>query len=256
MAKLTLYEIETGLVEVYDAYETVIYDENSTPEECAAVEATLLEYLEAEVKKVDGLAYFMREMSARAAIEKEELDRHKERMARFEAAYERLENWTMGVMLRVGKKKLEGEKNTLTIKKNPASLELTNAAAVPDTYKEYTITLNYQTFMALLEMLIPLGNEEGRLMANHLRGLAKPSVVNALVKARLGQQVECHYCLGSKINLETGDVCGPCDGTGALRATVPGARLITDRVRLELDNPRKKRERKSKEIANGNEAEN
>lgn len=132
--KLSLWTIENALVELIQAREEV-----TKPEEIEQVERALQEYIRAEVAKVDRIVGFMRHAGMMAATAREESNRLAERARIWERRVERVRTLVQDVMEQAGKKRLEGEHNTLKIQGNGglAPLVITDEAQVPEEYCKY-----------------------------------------------------------------------------------------------------------------------
>lgn len=143
---MSLFGIETQLIELLQFREDLLADPElqgaEREESLQATEERIREYVAAEVKKVDGIARYMRECEARARIAKDEAERIKARQRMWESRYEKLKTITESVMIQTGQRKLEGQGNTLSLRKCPPSVEIAQEGLVPPEYRQVTVTMS------------------------------------------------------------------------------------------------------------------
>jgi hypothetical protein len=198
---LTLYGIETQLLELLNFRESVESDPDMTPQEQAeslkACDESIAEYIRAEVKKADGIARYLREFETRAAALKQEADRCYEMAKAWEKRHDSLESMVIDILRAVPGKRIDGKHSILKLAKNPPSADIAQPALVPDELQRRTVTLTEQAYQTILN------GPMGTLL---LTGTAKePEPMKAEILKRLKE------------------------GDG-----VPGCRLRTDGVRLEV----------------------
>lgn len=133
---LTLYEITDTLPVLLDSLEMT---EAGTPER-AECEAEIMRYFEALPQKVDGVARILAHFEAQAKFASEEIKRLQTRKGRFDRAAERLESYAIAILERLpepkrGPKKLEGATSTLSLRKCPASLRITDESQIPARFR-------------------------------------------------------------------------------------------------------------------------
>lgn len=109
------------------------------------------EYISKEIRKVDGVAYYLKEFEARAAAAKEEAKRLKARADAWERRHERLEEMVKSVMLMSGKARLDGDANTLRLQRCPPSVEIAQPELVPSEYQRVTLKMPLIIWEMILE---------------------------------------------------------------------------------------------------------
>jgi hypothetical protein len=193
-----LYETETNLVAYYDG--------EPTPEQEAEFKADLAEALRVAVKKRDASAGFILQCENLAEFAAQEIRRLQARKNVFINWADRHRAYVCSIIEQLppdakGKPaKLEGERFRMSVRAVPASLEITDAKAVPLTYKTVTVTMPavaYEVLKATFGMggvEIPakvaatLTDEERRLVIEPFDFAKLPahySIDNAAVKAAL-----------------------------------------------------------------------
>lgn len=205
--------------------------ENETPDLVALVETTYLALQE----KRDSFCNFLAFLEAQEDFANGEIERLGDRKKRIAAARKRLEKIAIGVIQSFGKeddgvwKKIEGATSSLQLDKNPPSVEITDDRAVPSEYKSYEIAMKVPA--SRWEML-------SKIMVALDFQLSKDPIVSIDLKRvakELKRMVPCEAC-GAIGVVENGnvpfDICSVCNGEKQVPAVVPGARLVTDRVRL------------------------
>jgi chromosome segregation ATPase len=194
-------------------------------------------------EKRDSFAAFMAWMRNQIDFGKAERQRIAARETSLEAKYAWLEGEIIKILRSFGQtekgawKKLEGRTSTLQLNKNPASVEIVDAEAVPVKYKSGELSLAFK-----MESAKSVGDALARV-AGHLTYLSSTTVSidkKALLEYLKGTD-PCERCrqLGvvndeDEHSLTFGmmAVCPECKGAKVLRRTVPGARLKDDSVRL------------------------
>ncbi len=198
---LSLYGIETQLLELLNFRDSVLDDPDMTAEEqklsLEACDLQIAEYVRAEVKKVDGVAAYLREFEARAEALKAEAERCRAMAKAWEKRRENLTNMVIGVMQETHTTRIDGRHSVLNLRKNPPSVEVAQPDLVPHELQRRTLALTEQVYQAILN------GPMGTLL---LTAIAKdPEPMKAEILKRLKE------------------------GDG-----VPGCRLRTDGVRLEV----------------------
>jgi hypothetical protein len=126
----TLFEISDHLITLLDSVDVV-----RTADERTMIEHEISEAMEAEVRRVDGVAQYLAFCEDQQAFAATEIRRLHSRKQTFERKEQRLKEYVQRVLERCGKNKLEGRTATLALRACPASVEITDAAAVPEEYK-------------------------------------------------------------------------------------------------------------------------
>jgi hypothetical protein len=150
---MSLYTLEDGLQALLDSAEMV------TPEEEAEFAADLEAALAATVQKRDRVGWFMAHIEGQTALAAAEIKRLQTRKAFFEAVLKRVETSVVRTIRNLGMdakskyKALAGETVTFSVRRCPATVAITDEAAVPVAYKSVSITLPAITWEALLDSL-------------------------------------------------------------------------------------------------------
>jgi hypothetical protein len=200
---LTLYGIETQLLELLNFRESIESDPDMTPQEqqesLKACDESIAEYIRAEVKKCDGIAMYLREFAARAQAETDEIERLKRRKRMWDKRYESLEAMVIDIMQVTKQTRIDGRHSVLQLKKNPPSVEVAQPDMVPGDMQRVTVKMTmaqWQQTVAAMPMALAI----------ELTGCAAPPEP---MKTEIAKRLK--------------------EGDG-----VPGCRLRTDGVRLEV----------------------
>jgi hypothetical protein len=149
----SLFTLEADLVSWFDTVEMV------QPEDEEAFIADFQIAMTAAVAKRDAVGGFLAHLDAQVEFAATEIDRLRRRKQAFENASERLKEYVVRTILALGTdakgkpRKLEGERFSFSIRKNPASLEITDAMAVPPEFKTVTITMPGAVLERVLDAL-------------------------------------------------------------------------------------------------------
>lgn len=149
----TLFEIETDLLALVESAETV------TPEQEGEYTAALGATLQAAVEKRDRCHQFLCHLEAQALQAKTEIARLQERKRWFDAAAEKFSGYIVKVIEGLGTDakgkhhKLEGKSVSLSIRANPASVEILDPEKVPAVYQHAHIRMQAVQWEALLDSL-------------------------------------------------------------------------------------------------------
>lgn len=217
IATLTLHRLDEELTGLLDYRQQRVEDREhpAEPEELAACDTAIREYMEQLPRKVDGVAAVLRHFAEQADSAKREIARLRERKRQIEEDAQRLKDYAAAVLERQplpakGCRRLVGAHSTLMLKGNGSvePLVIAQPELVPDEYCEWSGKLTSVEMDA-----IPLDLE--------WRFTRAPSP--ALVREALIQP--CPECEGTGHFDEIRDAlkCEVCNGTG--RASVPGAYL-------------------------------
>lgn len=263
---LTLYQIETELLELVQLRDEVASEirvdaehEAERQSELNAIDCQIAEYVKRELVKVDNVAGFLRECESRATVMQMEADRIYgkadslrkwgkyvkqcaaeamrlrltpeiiERTTR--GKFRTLEEATQGTKLM----ELRGKTSELKLCKNPVSLAEPQMDLLPADLTRITVTMTLAEWLRVTDAahIIPEGS-----------ATMKREPMRAEIIARLKQTVPCENCGGTgHLMLPAGFTqpsdpqdpqCQACGGSGRVRATVPGARLIEDSVHVRI----------------------
>lgn len=225
MSNLTLWEIEAGIAELFDALE-----EADTPEARQACEQALAEYAAREVQKVDGIAALYRQFDVLAHEARAEAQRLTERARAFENRRERVKELAQTVMEANSLTRLEGRTSRLLLKGNGGlqPLEVTDPAAVPPECCKMIGWIREDAWRDILNLFeaSEMGFAEGDYQLERV-------VDNDRVRRALKT---CEACGGSgktheeslppgheRDHVQALTSCSACGGSG--QGGVPGARL-------------------------------
>ena len=86
--------------------------------------------------KLDGCAYYTRRLSNTATMLRDEAARLTERARMFERREKRIKDGMMFLLAECDRRKIETQRNTVYVQKNPARLEVADVGAVPSEYVE------------------------------------------------------------------------------------------------------------------------
>lgn len=142
---LTLYNLEATLMRLMFEREELATEGLSVIEK----DIEIREYISKEIRKVDGVAYYLKEFEARAAAAKEEAKRLKARADAWERRHERLEEMVKSVMLMSGKSRLDGDSNTLRLVKCPPSVEIGQPELVPEEMQMVEVRMSLEIWRIL-----------------------------------------------------------------------------------------------------------
>lgn len=152
-ASQSLYSIEEHLAALVDTADMV------TPAEERQFRDDLQIALTAAVEKRDRVGQFMAHLQQQIAFAAAEMNRLRDRKALYERALERIENYVIYTIEKLGRdskgkyRKLEGKTVTFSLAGCPPSVAITDEAAVPLRYKQVTIKLPASTWEQILDCL-------------------------------------------------------------------------------------------------------
>lgn len=123
-------------VEIHDHLGALLdtVDLCATPEQLAECQAEIAEYVEAELRKVDGICSYLAHCEAQAEAAGAEIERLEARKRSAAKRAERLSGYILQVMEALGKEKLEGRVSTLALRGCPASVRIVNEGELPAEY--------------------------------------------------------------------------------------------------------------------------
>lgn len=127
---MNLYDLTNQWKAVYD----ILTSDTATDEELAAAMAEADALDDGVVTKATGYAYVLRNMQAEAEVLGAEAKRLTALKRQRENAADRIKQRMMDAMQVMEVRKLPSDIGTWSIAKNPASVEITDEAAIPDDY--------------------------------------------------------------------------------------------------------------------------
>ncbi len=161
--RLSLFQIEAellGLVErrddVLEMRDALSRDGITPPPEMEAelttIDGLIRDYLKAEIKKVDGIAFCVKEFEARSAARAEEAAKMKAQADRDAETAKRIKAMVLEVMQEFNEKKLPGRLFTITRQGNGGVQALTIAQPdlVPDQRRKVTVTMGLLAWKAIV----------------------------------------------------------------------------------------------------------
>ncbi len=177
-ATLSLYDIESQLLQLLEFRESA-----ETPEEKAAADKEIEKYIQLEIRKVDGIAKFIRNEEAAAEVISKEVSRLRARVDRHITRVQWMKNLALEAMHLINEKKLEGDTNTLRRQDNPEALVITSPDLIPSQMCQFTATMTHQQYR---ELLIALNSSEvGLTLKPFFEQCVKRTPINADVKTAL-----------------------------------------------------------------------
>jgi hypothetical protein len=135
--KLTLdvgiREIVANNKEYEEFFDSIVEQNALTPEQQTA----LGESIKTSIEKRDNMGAFLARLEGEAELLKKEEKRLADRRRKFERIGEILTEGLHSQLVEWGVKKVEGQKFSFTVKKNPPSVEIENELLIPADFIEY-----------------------------------------------------------------------------------------------------------------------
>lgn len=241
---LTLFGIQTSIVELLAFRDDVEVDRDMTPAEIAeslkACDEQIQQFLGRELVKVDGVAHVLREMEARAEVAKQERDRLNERARTWQKRHDWLEERVKEALQfrlqATGQKKLEGETSTLSLRKNPPSVDVRQPDLVPMEMRRITITMPENIWNGLVNVAFQWDRKSWQPLSDSTTTkIGSPEPMKAEILKELKLSDTCPKCNGNGCVGDDAAACDQCGGTGKIPRGVSGCVLVTDKVRLVLE---------------------
>jgi hypothetical protein len=127
-------EIVVNNKEFEDFFDSILEQNALSPEQQTA----LGESIKTSVEKRDNMGAFLARLEGEAEMLKKEEKRLADRRRKFERIGEILTEGLHLQMVEWGIRKVEGQKFSFTVKKNPASVEILDETLIPAEYLDYT----------------------------------------------------------------------------------------------------------------------
>ena len=238
--RTSLYDIATEIAELIELQESAETDEIRD-----AAGVALEAYREKLPQKVDDVRGYVKHCEMMAECARQESAEQAARAKLWGNRAQRTKDYALEVMQAFKAKKLSGRTGDLRVQANPPSVEITREDILDVEYFSVTVTMNGRVWKLLADVLnrfqnvletlspafgnawyIPIGTSPQPKFTPD-----KAAIAGALKKP-------CPFCHGDltmrrALGLEGADiVCDQCNGTG--KATVPGARLVTDKSHLRI----------------------
>lgn len=135
LPKGSLAELTDHLQALFDTLEMI-----DDPEVKREAEAEMQRYLEAEVRKVDNISFYIATCERQAEGLKQEVTRLRERAAMYEARSERIRDYVKRVMQQSGSMKLEGKTATFYLRAATPSVLISDESLLPEEFVKVTVT--------------------------------------------------------------------------------------------------------------------
>jgi hypothetical protein len=146
---MTLWDIEDDLQALLNSVDT------ASPEQERELQAAIADAMRTAVAKRERVYRWIAHCRAMEAAAKAEIERLRQRMAAFERARERVEEYVVEIIDAIGPDekgkypKLQAETATFSVARNPGHVEITDENLVPDAFKRATVTLPLAAWLAL-----------------------------------------------------------------------------------------------------------
>jgi Siphovirus Gp157 len=182
-------------------------DADMTPQEQAesleAIEGQIRDYLQ---RAAEDAGVVMRRYESFAEADRKEAKYYRDRAEAWDTQVAWLKGEVLAVMEMIGAKKIEGPHSTLKVVKNPPSVDVAQRELVPAAYQRRTVTVTGELWDRLLSHLF--GTPKGSPLFVELQEckITDPEPMKDAIKKELKAGV-----------------------------SVPGCRLIDDKVRLEVE---------------------
>jgi hypothetical protein len=135
--------INGSLIDIQDHIEALFNSIDMTEEgseERSRLEQEIAAYLDAEVRKVDAIAYYIAHCESQQTFAADEIKRLQDRKKNWEKRQERIEGYVQRAIESSGKSSLDGRYHTLVLRNCPPSVEVTDASLVPQEYIRTVVT--------------------------------------------------------------------------------------------------------------------
>lgn len=217
---LSLHRIETELMQLLEAREQAEAD-GELPENLKVFDVEIQRYVDAEIRKVDGVARAIRAAYSFAEEARFERERLEAREKAWTARAERIKAAALYAMQAAGVKVIETATNKLRLQKNGGlqPLEIDDEESLPVQFRVATVTMSLRLLRSICRDLTEAQSRE----------IAKTvtSADTGALRAALSQREMCpaHDGMG----------CEVCGGLGVLPKKIPGARLLDRGVHLRVE---------------------
>lgn len=244
---MSLSGIETTLMLLFEQE----FDE--LPDDLRAdFERDLMEAIRIAPEKRERVAAKLFDLGQRAAVKRAAAKTYLDKAAalnagadRCEAEAKRLTDYVLAVMAMLPKPKkgarvLEGTSTTFKAKGVADSIDIYDESLLPDQFKTATVTMPlwvYRAFNALY-MLKPESGYPGMEPVLHSLLDIPPRwgrVDSATIKEEAQKRIPCPQCSTMENRGQApGGECPRCKDEETIPATIPGVRLVTGKLRLEV----------------------
>jgi hypothetical protein len=225
------------------------FEEELPPELLVQAQLEFREALMARGEKLDAIAARLfynglrasQKRAAAAEYEAKARALHAEADAQDRQA-KRLSDYVLDVMKEMPKPKrgvrtMEGETSTFKARAVADSVEIDDLGELPDELKTVTVTYPFPQWRQLLAGIAHLPALDWVKYQLFVVGAAPKAEIKAALENRVPCPA-CEDCCGYIVQGEPGNLqevpCPRCHGSGAVPATVPGARLVSGKLRLEV----------------------
>lgn len=156
--RLSLFQIESELLGLIDQREDALERARAgedVMDELSVVDGLIMAYVKAEVKKVDGIAYAVKEFESRSAVRAQEAAKLHAQANRDAETAKRIKAMVLQVMQEFNEKKLPGKLFTITRQANGgvAPLAIAQPDLIPDRFQFVSIRMSLEEWKKVRGLL-------------------------------------------------------------------------------------------------------
>lgn len=235
LTKLPLLDLERYVDALVDAYESM------SPEEQADYSTDLQAGLAAAPAKRDSISWVITHLLSQADLAHKEKERQTAREKRLRSQADRLANYVLDVIVQRGKdpktdryKKLEGNTSTLSPVKCPTSVDLISSMSVPYAMRKAVVKLNGQDWIDLCYDKCAACKGTGKI-ETIIVSVDPVTAATCVVCGGVGRVESFLYEFLKNVSWPESEISKTMIKEKLEKGEqVPGARLVTDKLRLEI----------------------